>query len=280
MQSRDTETYAIADALESEHLVPSCARIAAYDTLLSAPRIVEIPPMPVQDFIGTLSSRTYELSRSLGGTIPYTVIQELVENFIHAGFKEPVISIYDRGNTITFSDQGPGITDKKKAQLPGFTSATHEMKQYIRGVGSGLPIVKEFLDVSGGSLHIDDNLSAGTTITISLVQHETNANPVKTPETTPREVSTQDEQHEIRLSQREQQILELFQDYDELGQTDVKRLLDISIGSCSRAFDSLERQGLVVSNSSRKRVLTKKGTNYVLGNNYAEGMGTTPSHSD
>ncbi len=45
----------------------------------------------------------------------------------------------DKGNTIRFADQGPGIAHKDLVQEPGFSSATEPMKRYIRGVGSGLP---------------------------------------------------------------------------------------------------------------------------------------------
>ena len=94
-------------------------------------------------------------------TSPYTVIREVSENFIHARFAEIIVSILDEGNTIRFADQGPGIMMKDKAQLPGFTSAIEPMKHYIRGVGSGLPIVKEYLDFSHGTISIEDNLGTG-----------------------------------------------------------------------------------------------------------------------
>ncbi len=47
-------------------------------------------------------------------------MREVSENFIHARFKEIIVSILDHGNTIRFADQGPGINFKDKAQLPGF----------------------------------------------------------------------------------------------------------------------------------------------------------------
>ena len=117
------------------------ARIAVYDDLLSAPRIVEIQPADAAHYIDSIASTTYELAAQQGGVIPYTVIREVSENFIHAKFKEITVSILDKGCTIRFADQGPGIENKERAQLPGFSSATAEMKDYIRGVGSGLPIV-------------------------------------------------------------------------------------------------------------------------------------------
>jgi len=44
------------------------------------------------------------------------------------------------------------------------------MKKVIRGVGSGLPIVREYLTFSGGSIMIDDNLGTGTVVTIHVDQ--------------------------------------------------------------------------------------------------------------
>ena len=43
------------------------------------------------------------------------------------------------------------------------------MKQYIRGVGSGLPYVQQYMTDRGGSLTIEDNISGGTIVTISNV---------------------------------------------------------------------------------------------------------------
>lgn len=148
--------------------VQSTARVALYDDMLSAPQVTEITPAPTADYIGHLASVIYEQAKKSGGSIPYTIIQEVSENFIHAQFTEVIVSILDKGNTIRFADQGPGINNKDKAQLPGFTSAVEPMKNYIRGVGSGLPIVKEYLDFSHGTITIEDNLNAGSVVTISL----------------------------------------------------------------------------------------------------------------
>ena len=148
--------------------VNTIARIAQYDDLRSAPRVTEIQPAATAEFIENLASKIYEQARAAGGTIPYTVVREVTENFIHARFAEVIVSILDSGNTIRFADQGPGIHQKEKAQLPGFTSAVEPMKRYIRGVGSGLPIVKEYLDLSRGTISIEDNLGTGAVVTISM----------------------------------------------------------------------------------------------------------------
>ena len=123
--------------------VDSIARVALYDDLKSAPRITKIEPAPTNDYIEKLTVTIHEQSKLAGGKIPYSVIREVSENFIHAQFREIVVSILDDGNTIRFADQGPGITEKEKAQKPGFSSAIEPMKNYIRGVGSGFPIVRD-----------------------------------------------------------------------------------------------------------------------------------------
>lgn len=148
--------------------VTAVARIALYDDLRSAPRVTEIQPAETGAYIDGLAAQVYEQARQSGGTIPYTVVREVSENFIHARFKEIIVSILDHGNTIRFADQGPGISFKDKAQLPGFSSAIEPMKSYIRGVGSGLPIVKEYLEFSHGTISIEDNMGSGSVVTISV----------------------------------------------------------------------------------------------------------------
>lgn len=152
--------------------VDTVGRIALYDDLRSAPRVVEIKPAETAAYIESLASTVYEQSHGAGGTIPYTVIREVSENFIHARFKEVVVSILDKGDTIRFADHGPGIPSKEKAQMPGFSSAVEPMKNYIRGVGSGLPIVREYLESSHGTITIEDNLGTGAVVTVSLVRDE------------------------------------------------------------------------------------------------------------
>ncbi|MDR2035819.1 MAG: ATP-binding protein [Coriobacteriales bacterium] len=145
------------------------ARIAVYDDLLSAPRVVDIPPQEVAEFIEAITVAAYELSHQQGGLLPYVVIREITENFIHAGFLECTVSILDEGNTLRFADQGPGIPKKDLVLRPGVSSATRKMKEYIRGVGSGFPVVREYLSASHGYLAIEDNAGDGVVVTISLV---------------------------------------------------------------------------------------------------------------
>lgn len=150
-------------ALEVHHP----ARIAVYDDASAAPRVVVIEPRDVRGYLEEITSTVNRLSHEQGGTIPFMVIREIVENFIHAYFQAPTITILDGGNTIRFSDQGPGIKEKRLALEFGTSSATEEMKRYIRGVGSGLPYVQQYMTDKGGSLEVEDNISGGTVVTIS-----------------------------------------------------------------------------------------------------------------
>ena len=145
------------------------ARIAVYDDAAAAPRVVMVEPQEVRPYLEEITLQVTQLAQGQGGTIPFMVIREIVENFIHAYFMEPTISILDHGNTIRFSDQGPGIAQKDRALQYGTTSATEEMRRYIRGVGSGLPYVQQYMRDKGGSLRIDDNMAGGTVVTISIV---------------------------------------------------------------------------------------------------------------
>ena len=175
MPLNTAESHTASDDLPPEDpygfdftFVPTTARIALYDDLRSAPRVMEIAPNETTQYIETLASTIYEQARMAGGSIPYTVVREVSENFIHARFREIVVSVLDNGNTIRFADQGPGISFKDQAQKPGFSSAVEPMKKYIRGVGSGLPIVRDYLDLSHGNITIEDNLGHGSVVTISV----------------------------------------------------------------------------------------------------------------
>ena len=150
------------------------ARIAVYDDLSAAPRVIVIPVSDVRTYLDEITKQVSQLSKEQGGSIPFMVIREVVENFIHAYFIEPTISILNNGNTIRFCDQGPGIADKRRAVEFGTTSATEEMRLYIRGVGSGLPYAQTYMQDKGGSLTVEDNLGSGTIVTLSLPQPQQN----------------------------------------------------------------------------------------------------------
>ncbi len=262
--------------------VSSPARIALYDDMLSSPRIIDISPAETGEFIGTLSAEIYNQAQQLGGSIPYTVISQVTENFIHAAFKEMVISIFDSGNTIRFTDQGPGISDKEKAQQPGYSSATREMKNYINGVGSGLPIVREYLETKHGTIHIEDNLNSGAVVTISLVEEkpvEDNDFVVQHFHDDKRMIEPShyepvasykdpykgsiDSNRSLQLivsslSKREVSIIYLFKNNDVWGITDISKETGIPASSTSNLLSKLEQMGILIK-VGKKRALTDLG---------------------
>lgn len=144
------------------------ARIAVYDDMLSTPRVIVIEPQDVRTYLEETTNTVYQCMKEQGGRISLMVIREIVENFIHAHFAEPIISILDGGDTIRFADQGPGIDDKERAFDFGVTSANSSMKRYIRGTGAGFPMVQEYLENAGGAVSIEDNMGNGTVVTVSL----------------------------------------------------------------------------------------------------------------
>lgn len=164
----DSKDKTVSDSTsKNDVLLPHyAARIAVFDATNAAPRVVVIEPCNVRDYLEEITQQVTKLASEQGGTIPFMVIREIVENFIHAYFIEPSISILDKGMTIRFADQGPGIKEKDKALDFGTTSATTEMKRYIRGVGSGLPYVREYMKSTHGFLDVEDNINGGTIVTL------------------------------------------------------------------------------------------------------------------
>jgi len=231
-------------------------RLAIYDSPLAAPRVITLRGEEFHQFVGDLAARTYSHSRERGGRIPYVVIREIVENLIHAHFEGAVISILDDGNTIRVSDQGPGVSDPQKALLPGFTTASPEMRHYIKGVGSGLPVAKEQLEFLGGAISIDANLSGGAVITLSVspgapvgmpagssVQHAAQGTPARPPELTP----------------RQKKVLLLIAELGSAGPSAVAKELGVSQSTAYRELQALGALHLIDSRRSGKRTLTEDG---------------------
>ena len=134
------------DSLPRVPVGSDAPRIAIYDALTSPPRVVIVEEEDLPALIASLAEKTYAYCREQGGQVPYTVIQELIENLLHAYFRDVVITILDNGQTIRIADHGPGVDDKERAFLPGFSTATGLERQLIRGVGSGLPVARESLE--------------------------------------------------------------------------------------------------------------------------------------
>jgi len=245
--------------------VSTQARIAVYDDMRSAPRVFEIESAPTAEFIESIATTTYESAQRLGGKIPYTAIREIAENFIHASFQECTVSVLDGGNTISFSDQGPGIARKILVQRPGVTSATAEMKRYIRGVGSGFPLVNEYLQFSDGTLTITDNAKEGTVVTLSinLPQKDLILEPTRGLQQDIVSSSNTDIGGASTLNNRETAVLRLMYEHGVVGPSDLTEPLGISAATAYRLLEKLEQAGYVEQTIRRKRILSNSGLHYL-----------------
>jgi predicted HTH transcriptional regulator len=213
--------------------------------------VFDISPAPVDVLIEDTSSKIYELCRDEGAKAPYTVIREMVENFIHADFVEPVVSILDSGATVRFADHGPGFADKQRALLPGFTTARGDIKRHIRGVGSGLPTVVDYLRLTGGSLEIDENIGGGAVVTIRFAgayRESPNRAPSEPPSPTPGADTRP------RLSSRQHQVLALVLETGSAGPSMVSKELGVGVSTAHRDLEALEEAGLITSDSGRRKL--------------------------
>lgn len=241
--------------LSKEEFPP--ARVAIYDSLKSLPRVVELSAENLREFINLLSTKTYQFSQKKGGKVPFTIIKEVIENLIHAYFKEVIITILDDGNTIRISDQGPGIKDKEKAFEPGFSTATEKMKRIIKGVGSGLPIVKETLSFVGGDITIEDNLERGTVVTLHMPEEAPQPETVSSSQNGAKEIP------EFKLNERQKKTLFLVTETGAIGPSKIAQELEIGLSTAYRDLTHLEKQNLIKSDGQGKRSLTSGGIKYL-----------------
>lgn len=100
--------------------------------------------------------------------LPAPAVREVVENLVHARFRDAVVSVMDEGATVRVSDRGPGIADLERALEPGYTTADAGDRELIRGVGSGLPLASAAMAEAGGTLVIDQNLDGGAAVTLRI----------------------------------------------------------------------------------------------------------------
>jgi len=249
------------------------ARIAVYDSFTASPFIVDIGSDDFLRVVDEISAKAYNLGRERGGRIPYIVIREVVENLVHAGFKDVIITVEPDGNVIRISDHGPGIPDKEKAFKPGFTTATKELKRMIKGVGSGLPIVKESLELMGGCVILEDNLSSGLVITLKGSPDEkTTSSAGKTEGAAegvdashnqePSKTIQSDEEIERQVSSRQKKVLMLLAEAGPAGPSSVAKELRLSAATAYRDLELLERLELIRSNEG-KREITARGQQFI-----------------
>lgn len=264
------------------------ARIAVYDDKAVAPRVVLIEPKDVRSYLDEIAATVNQLSHEQGGQIPFMVMREIVENFIHAQFVSPTISIMDNGNTIRFSDQGPGIKEKNRALEFGTSSATEEMKTFIRGVGFGLPYAQQYMVDKGGSLTLEDNISGGTIVTLSTrrskdahIQTIPSQEKIEKNDMSEENLSTASQNSSqntkvshshfdtrkqlpnVVLSSRAKQVLYYLEEHELVGSTELTASFGLSTPTWSRELKSLVNIG-VIAKTGQKYKLTTIGETLLL----------------
>lgn len=262
---------------ENALTVRYAARIAVYDDKAAAPRVVLVEPKDVRAYLDEIAATVNRLAHEQGGQIPFMVMREIVENFIHAHFVAPTISIMDNGNTIRFSDQGPGIKEKNRALEFGTSSATEEMKSFIRGVGFGLPYAQQYMVEKGGSLTLEDNISGGTIVTLSTrrskdahiqtlpTQEEVEDSLSITQEpaayqsiTLPVSEKIVPQLPNLVLTDRAKLVLQYLSEHEWVGATELTTTFGLSTPTWSRELKSLVNIG-IIGKVGQKYKLTKIG---------------------
>lgn len=201
--------------------------------------------------------------------IPERAVREIVENLIHAEYRGVIISVLDGGKTVRISDKGPGIASKNQAMEFGFSGASAETLESIRGVGAGLGIARSEMKKAGGRLSIEDNLGGGSVVTVSVAE---GAEDTKDPasKADERESSRPAPQRKypdavprINISERQQNVLVTVLECGEVGPSTIAERLEISVSTAYRDLSVLEEHGLVAGDESGKRVISPLGRDYV-----------------
>ncbi len=202
-----------------------------------------------------------------GGYVPEEAVREVVENLIHAEYRGVVISILDDGEVIRVSDKGPGVQDKDRALEFGFSGASIEALDNIRGVGAGLGIARAAAARAGGTLKLEDNIGGGTVTTISVGDPDDTSQAVnqaeEPPETVPPQRKYPDAVPRMNISERQQKVLLIVLEGGEVGPSTVAEELEISVSTAYRDLSVLEEHGLVATEESSKRSISPMGRDLV-----------------
>ncbi len=247
------EQFLIESCQPFEESVKNPVRLAYYPANSTVPKIEDLFSPSLTELMDLVTSKTFRYLQEEASLIPFTALKEVVENLIHASFKDAVISIMDFGQVVRVADRGPGILEKERALLPGFTTASAEMRKYIRGVGCGLPLARELVSALGGKLLIENNLERGTVVTIYVPTQKTQERPAASSES------------ELGLSLRQQKIVFLLAELVNARPSQIAHELKISPSTVYRELRTLETLGIVKPTKEGRRCLTDFGLKILAG---------------
>ena len=237
-------------------------RIAVYPSS-GEPEVIEAAAAHPRSATTKFTRLVMDKVREAGGKVPEETVRELLENLVHAGYRGVVVSVLEDGNVVRVSDKGPGVADKGRAMEFGFSGATPEVLEEIRGVGAGLGIARAAAGKAGGTVTIEDNIGGGTVATVSVSgeaseQGETGMAVRPTPQR-----RYPDGVPRMNISERQQKVLITVFECGEVGPSTVADQLEISVSTAYRDLSVLEEHGLVVADESGKRYVSPLGRDVV-----------------
>lgn len=158
-------TLALTSAAPAVRALPEPtvhARLAVYGAPGEPPAVEELAEADPAVLIERLCDAVADRS-----PLPAPAVREVVENLVHAGFRDALVSVLDGGAVVRVTDHGPGIPDPARALAPGFSAAGPAAREVVRGVGCGLPLARDLMDAAGGALEVAENLGGGAAVTLS-----------------------------------------------------------------------------------------------------------------
>ena len=211
-------------------------RVALHRAALEPPVITELRDIAPAAIIESVFSRTAQMS-----SVPPLALREILENLIHADFRDALVTVLDAGRTVRVSDRGPGITDARRAMEPGYTTADESVRAVVRGAGSGLALAAGLVAAEGGLLEVEDNLGGGTVVTITVDAAPAPDDPAAGP------------------SDAQRRLLALLLEMSPAHPETMARELDLPLGVVGRELVLMEHRGLVARFADGGRVLTERG---------------------
>jgi hypothetical protein len=212
------------------------ARLAVYGGAGEPPVVEEMAAADPAVLVESLCEAVADRS-----PLPPPAVREVIENLVHAGFADAVVSVLDGGVVVRVTDHGPGIPDPARALAPGFSAAGPAERAVVRGVGCGLPLARDLMSAAGGRLEIDANLGRGAAVTLSL------APAAAVPSSEP------------PCSEAGREILALLLEVDAATPETLARELGRPRSECGRELALLQHRALVTREPGGARRLTEAG---------------------
>lgn len=227
-----------------EHDRPTLvARLAVYPDPCLPPAVTELSAPGAAALVESL----FAAAAAAAHRLPVLAVREVVENLVHAGFADALVSVLGGGRVLRVSDRGPGIADRTRALEPGVTGAGAAEREVVRGVGCGLPLAAAVMEAAGGGLELADNIGGGTVATISLPADAPDARAGEPPPAG-------------SLPEGARLALALLMEVECAGPERLAAELGAPLARCGRDLVLLEHHALVTRGTDGARRLTPPGT--------------------